>query len=173
LTAAWPPVPQCRPQRIEARLGKRRFNPKRRILSEADAARCAARLADLARRVRYGGNPNHKRNPGDFALDPPASPRPDKTLCDEDARIFRRSKALALLRAGLAGGLVSAQWLHDDDHGEWPKNVWAVTAASVPVEAILENPALGTYHGYPMPTTDDFRSAVLARWRAASGLRTP
>jgi hypothetical protein len=48
-----------------------------------------------AKRVRYGGNPEHKANPGDFELEPPSSPRPDKTLCDRTG-IFERSKALAL-----------------------------------------------------------------------------
>lgn len=42
-----------------------------------------ADLKILARRAGYGGNPAHKRNPGDFGLPPPSDPRPFKTLCDE------------------------------------------------------------------------------------------
>ena len=55
------------------------FNPKRRIAETEDSER----LIWLAQNVRYGGNPQHKRNPGDFGLVPPSQPRPDKTLCDE------------------------------------------------------------------------------------------
>ncbi len=59
----------------------------------------------LADTVRYGGNPEHKRNPGDFGLTPPAAPRRGKSLGDEAVR-FRRADALALLRQGLMAGLV-------------------------------------------------------------------
>jgi len=54
------------------------FNPKRSIRECAAADECSL-LMDL---VTYDGNPEHKRNPGDFGLTPPSSPRPDKTLCD-------------------------------------------------------------------------------------------
>ena len=55
------------------------------------------RLADLARRARYGGNPEHKRKPGDFGLEPPSSPRQGKTLCDVSG-VFTRSRAARLLK---------------------------------------------------------------------------
>ena len=32
------------------------------------------RLEQLGQRLNYGGNPEHKRNPGDFGLTPPAVP---------------------------------------------------------------------------------------------------
>ena len=48
----------------------KQFNPKRRIASSGHASQVA--LDALAQRVRYGGNPEHKRNPGDFGLTPPA-----------------------------------------------------------------------------------------------------
>ena len=70
-----------------------RYNFKRRI-GRLDDPEARARLADA---VQYGGNPEHKRNPGDFGLTPPASPRPDKTLCDT-VELFERSEALRLLR---------------------------------------------------------------------------
>ncbi|MEZ5583130.1 MAG: hypothetical protein R3F37_10525 [Candidatus Competibacteraceae bacterium] len=65
---------------------RKSFNLKRRI-AKAPARKDLDRIANA---VRYGGNPEHKRNPGDFGLTPPASPRPDKTLCD-GAHIFKRS----------------------------------------------------------------------------------
>lgn len=136
---------------------RKAFNPKRCIASPPDSLA----LAQLAARVRYGGNPEHKRNPGDFGLTPPASPRRNKTLCDE-ARIVRRSVALELLREGIRRGLVS-QW----NGTGYPQNVWAVSAEGIPLEAQLENPANGTYHGYPMPDGDPFRERVIARWGTA------
>lgn len=139
-------------------LAKRRaFNPKRRI-----AERLPPNLEALANEVRYGGNPEHKRNPGNFGLTPPASPRPHKTLCDE-AGNFNREIALGLLREGIRSGLVSETALG------YPQNVWAVSAAGLPMEAQLENAGNGTYHGYPMPEEDPFREAVIEKWRAVHG----
>lgn len=70
-----------------------RYNLKRRIhrLDDPEAR------SSLASVVQYGGNPEHKRNPGDFGLTPPACPRPDKTLCDT-VEVFQRGDALGLLR---------------------------------------------------------------------------
>ncbi|NEX17768.1 MAG: hypothetical protein C1943_14395 [Halochromatium sp.] len=114
----------------------------------------------LASRVSYGGNPEHKRNPGDFGLTPPAAHRrPDKSLCDGTG-ILTRAAALKLLRAGIRQGLVSEQ-----KRNGWPQNIWAVTDAGEPVEAMLENPEQGAYHGYPMPEDDPFRTQILERWR--------
>jgi hypothetical protein len=109
---------------------RKSFNPKRSISS----APVQAELARLAAEVRYGGNPEHKRNPGDFGLTPPFSPRADKTLCDP-AGILRRADALDLLREGIRRGLVSEQ-----TRNGYPQNVWAVTADAIPLEAQLENP---------------------------------
>lgn len=133
---------------------RRGFNAKRRFGDES----APEDLKPLADRVRYGGNPEHKRNPGDFGLSPPGHPRPDKTLCD-GAGIFSRRNALGLLREGVRKGLISRQW-----RGEYPQNVWAVTREGVPLEAQLENAERGIYHGYPMPESDPFRREVLARW---------
>lgn len=58
---------------------RRGFNPKRKIIESIDEGR----MDVLASRVAYGGNPEHKRNPGDFGLTPPATPRAHMTLCDE------------------------------------------------------------------------------------------
>lgn len=133
------------------------FNPKRQLASARELEHYAP-LEKLAELVGYGGNPEHKRNPGDFGLTPPSSPRPAKTLCD-DALIFTRGEAESLLREGIRRGFLSAQSQND-----WPKNIWAVTDRGVPLEAQIENPVQGMYHGYPMPTADPFRSVVIERW---------
>ena len=139
-------------------LAKRQiFNPKRQVASTL----VQTDLERLASTVRYGGNPEHKRNPGNFGLRPPAAPRRHKTLCDH-AGIFNRELALSLLQAGIRCGLVSV--LRDTGY---PQNVWAVSVDGVPLEAQLENAGNGTYHGYPMPEADPFRDIVMAKWEAA------
>lgn len=82
------------------------FNPKRKLLTPAEAQARANELGKLADVVRYGGNPEHKKNPGDFGLTPPADPRQGKSLCDT-AGIFRRNEAEKLIKTGLRNGLVS------------------------------------------------------------------
>lgn len=120
---------------------RRSFNPKRRIATAA----AEADLERLASEARYTGSPYHKRNPGDFGLTPPASPRPDKTLCDL-AGVSSRREADDLLKAGIRRGFVS-QW---SGRG-YPDHVWAVSANGVAFEAQLENPA---NHGYPLTKED-------------------
>jgi len=139
------------------------FNPKRKLLSLAEAEDRMAELHALGSRARYGGNPEHKKNPGEFGLVPPSDPRQGKSLCDV-AKIFKRNEAEELLRAGLRKGLVSDRMV-----GDWPKNVWAVTETGFALEAQLENPDLGTYHGYPMPETDPLSLEVIRRWRGLNG----
>lgn len=139
------------------------FNPKRRLLTPVEAQARAGELQKLADRARYGGNPEHKKNPGDFGLTPPSDPRQGKSLCDS-AKVFKRTEAEVLLKAGLRHGLVS-----DRMDGEWPKNVWSVTEAGIPMEAQLENPEMGAYHGYPMPETDPLSQEVLRRWERIHG----
>ena len=146
---------------MKSRYGQ--FNPKRKLLTPAEAQARAGELGKLAERTRYGGNPEHKKNPGDFGLEPPASPRQGKSLCDV-AKLFKRDKAEELLQAGLRNGLVS-----DRMDGEWPKNVWSVTDDGIAMEAQLENPELGTYHGYPMPDTDPLSLEVIRRWESLNG----
>lgn len=141
---------------MKSRYGE--FNPKRRIksLEKSDLQR----LEDLGHVVRYGGNPEHKMNPGDFGLSPPSEPRVGKSLCD-DAGVFSRKDALALLKDGLRKGLVSDRLV-----GKWPKNIWTLTADGKPIEAQLENSETGTYHGYPMPSSDPLAAEVVRRWEA-------
>ena len=68
------------------------FNPKRKLLTPAQAQARADELLTLANRADYGGNPEHKKNPGDFGLTPPSDPRQGKSLCDV-AKIFKRHEA--------------------------------------------------------------------------------
>lgn len=132
-----------------------RYNPKRRIRQEVDHDY----LKWLAESVNYGGNPEHKRNPGDFGLTPPSQPRADKTLCDT-VEVFSRAEATRLLKEGVRKGLISER-----EQNRYPKNIWVVLNDQWPLEAQLENPQRGTYHGYPMPETDPFREEVLAKWK--------
>ena len=136
------------------RRSRRWFNDKRRIRQFDDPIA----LSGLAARVRYTGNPGHKRNPGDFGLDPPAEPRDDKTLCDA-AGIFSKSKAQWLLQEGIKRGLVSVQ-----DRDGFPQNVGAVTNDGYPLEAQPENRTQGHYHDYPLPVNAPFRTRVLESW---------
>lgn len=54
--------------------------------------------------------------------------------------------------------------ISDWDGTGFPKNIWSMTADDIPLEAQLENPGNGTYHGYPLEKNDDFRDAVIAKW---------
>ena len=132
------------------------FNQKRRLCPLDEVGFRNESLAPNLEKLRYGGNPEHKRNPGDFGLTPPSMPRPGKTLCDQ-VEIFTRTKALQLLRAGLDRGMFSVQ-----ERNGWPQNIWAVTEKGDPLEAQLEG--VGVYHGYPMPEADPFREVIIERW---------
>ena len=133
---------------------RNQYNLKRQIRDTVDPIL----LADLLKRVSYCGNPEHKRNPGDFGLIPPALPRPDKTLCDA-VSLFSRKVASQLLHCGIQKGFISVQM-----RGDFPQNVWAVSDEGFAFEAQLENAELGSYHGYPIPETDPFREHLLERW---------
>ncbi|MCU0571494.1 MAG: hypothetical protein MUC41_00715 [Syntrophobacteraceae bacterium] len=109
--------------------------------------------------VKYGGNPEHKKNPGDFGLMPPSQPRADKSLCDV-VGIFSKKEATRLLKEGVKKGLVSEQMRNG-----FPQNIWAVTENGCPLEAQLENAEVGIYHGYPMYETDPLCEEVLMRWK--------
>jgi len=140
---------------------KKRSNSKRRFASEVSIERRRA----LEVRIEYGGNPEHKKNPGDFDLTPPSQPRPDKSLCD-NAAVFLKAEALSLLRAGVRRGLVSEQVVGDG----LPQNIWSVTAGGVPLEAQLENRVAASYHGYPLLESDPFHQAVLKAWTDSEDL---
>jgi len=105
------------------------YNPKRRIRESVDAVF----ISKLIESVRYDGNPEHKRNPGDFGLTPPRQPKPDKTLCD-NVNIASRSEAERLLKVGVKNKLISVR-----ERSGFPQNIWAVTDGGHPLEAQLEN----------------------------------
>ena len=133
-----------------------KFNSKRRLAPLQDWPE--PRLKELCKILHYGANPEHKMHPGDFGLTPPSCARRAKSLCDSIG-IFTRRDALRLLRIGVSRGLVSKQI----DNG-WPKNIWAVYKGRV-LEAQLEQPENGTYHGYPLQDGDPFADSILNRWR--------
>lgn len=98
------------------------FNPKRELkkLEDVDLQHCS----ELAEAVQYGGNPEHKMNPGDFGLTPPSGPRAGKSLCD-DAGIFSRKEALEYLKLGLCRGMISKpkpKPKPSDAEDKWPQN---------------------------------------------------
>lgn len=133
-----------------------KFNSKRKVKNlSADELQSYLNLD-----IRYGGNPEHKKNPGDFGLMPPSSPRPGKSLCDT-VGIFSRKAALDHLRSGLRKGLISER-----SNGQWPQNIWSVTDQGKPLEAQLENPETGAYHGYPMPESDPLAAEIIRLWNA-------
>jgi hypothetical protein len=117
-------------------------------------------LAARAGRVRYGGNPKHKKDPGDFGLIPPAAhngqdpERGNDALCDV-SHVRTREEAQRLLEEAFRSGFVDAR-----RDGVWPKVVWVVADGHV-FEARLENRGQGTYHGYPLPYRDPMRAVVL------------
>lgn len=135
---------------------RNRFNPKRRL--QPMNADTVNHCDSLLSKISYGGNSQHKKNPGDFKLDPPAAPRPGKSLCDT-VKIFQRRVALNYLREGLKKAMISER-----KNGIWPQNIWAVTDDGKPLEAQLENPTEGVYHGYPMPESDPFACEILKEW---------
>jgi len=132
------------------------YNTKRALVPYSEESLKFASI--LVARLGYGGNPEHKKNPGDFGLTPPSGPRPGKSLCDV-VSVFSREIALNYLKKGAARCLIS-----DRNVDGFPKNIWSVTDDGVPLEAQLENPVKGTYHGYPMPESDPFTAQILARW---------
>jgi hypothetical protein len=140
-------------------MGKRKHNLKKRLAPEPDESRRSV-LAQRVAQLRYGGNPTHKRNPGDFGLVPPSAARRGKTLCD-DAGILTHAIAESLLREGFSRGLVSVA-----EHDGWPQNIWAIAANDIVLEAMLDEHTQETakYHGYPLLTGDPIEEVVRARW---------
>jgi hypothetical protein len=136
---------------------RRSFNTKRRLCPTEELP---GDLPALAARVGYGGNPEHKRNPGDFGLTPPAAARADKSLCDA-VEVFDRRSALRLLRDGVRRGMISSRC----GGSGFPQNVWSMTEDGMPLEAQLENAAQGTYHGYPLPNDDPMYGDVVEEWQ--------
>ena len=132
-----------------------RYNPKRKFDDNCDMKY----RDDIADKVKYGGSPLHKKNPGNYGLTPPIQPRPHKTLC-EGVNINSPEDATRLLRLGVDKGLVSEQ-----KRGNFPQNIWAVAEGGIPMEAQLDNQETGSYHGYPLSEGDPFREEILGKWQ--------
>lgn len=123
----------------------------------------AARLNDeekalLRASATYEGSPDHKRNPGDFGLTPPASPRRDKTLCDE-AAVFGRHTASDLFARAIDAGLVS----EGTAVGELPRRIWLVHDHRV-FEIKLGGSVVGSYHGYPVRRSNPYFDEIVHAW---------
>ena len=133
-------------------------NPKRRIVPRHEIdSNVLNRLLDEA---HYTGSALHKRSAADYGFNPPASPRPSKSLCDGTGRTVRLDEATALFRAGLERGMISST-------GEdgFPKCVWAVDAEGRAYESKREQGSRN-YHGYELGQDDDgMRRLVLKEWQ--------
>lgn len=109
--------------------------------------------------ARYEGSPLHKRNPGDFGLSPPASPRPEKTLCDE-AAVFSKAKAEELFAEAVRRGLVSEPTTNTG----YPKEIWVVAEDGQVFEGMYGGSRTGCYHGYPIRRSDPLFDEVTRAW---------
>jgi hypothetical protein len=112
----------------------------------------------LLERACYEGSPLHKRNPGDFGLTPPASPRPDKTLCDI-AEVLTLQKAKHLLESAIKKGVASES--RQAQH--FPTSLWVVDGEHV-LEARYGGSRLGYYHGFPIPKDQALYELIRQWW---------
>lgn len=139
------------------------YKPRHRdILSLEEFNSQKEKYHELGEKALYTGNPVHKKSAGDFALNPPASPRPDKTLCDA-VSIFHKATAARLLKEAFRRGLVSTEKAQNSD---WPKHIWAVTDEGHPVEGAHDGQG---YHGYPLPDArTPLYEEIVKRWTNAA-----
>ena len=141
-------------------MGKRASEARRATIRTIRARPLTdAERAQLAT-ASYEGSPLHKRNPGDFGLEPPCSPRLDKTLCDE-AGIGRRAEAEAIFQLAVARGLVSESTAADG----FPKQIWCVDGEGRVFEAMYGGSKRGAYHGYPIRPRDPLFERVQQAWQ--------
>lgn len=131
-------------------------NPKRRI-AHPDAISREIQL-NLAN-ARYVGRAYHKTRPSDYGFDPPARPRPHKSVCD-DHREIRKREAVQLFRSGVKMGMVSSY----PEDGPLPKYVWAVDDLGEPYEAKLGDDG-ASYHGYRLHREQRMRKYIATAWR--------
>lgn len=133
-------------------------NPKRRIARQDHFGQ--ADLAHFAENAVYEGTAHHKLHPADYGFDPPVSPRPWKSVCD-DVRVIRRLEASRLFEEGLRRGMVSTHLIVG-----LPKYVWSVDADRQVYEAKLgTDGAHWSYHGYRLRRDEeDMRRWVIDEW---------
>ena len=139
-------------------MGKRALAAKRSTSREIRTM-SADEQTYLRQHAVYEDSPLHKRNPGDFGLTPPAAPRLDKTLCDE-AGIFRRADATALLMKAIDGGLASVSTAANN----FPKQLWAVDGNGRVFEGMYGGSKSGYYHGYPIRRNDPLFKEITEAW---------
>lgn len=117
-------------------------------------------LKDIEARARYGGIAYHKLHPGDYGFNPPTSPRPSKSVCD-DLRPVLKKDAARLLREGIRKGMVSRPNL-----GQLPKYIWAVDGNGEVYEAKTDTERADPYHGYRLGDSERrMRAEVLSEWK--------
>ena len=132
-------------------------NPKRRI-AEVDHF-TEKQLNSFAGMGRYRGSAHHKRRPADYGFDPPTSPRPWKSLCD-DKRIIKLKEAARLFKDGIARGMVSAQ-----RQNGLPKYVWTQDEQGDVYEAKIGGDDGRSYHGYRLREDDGMCKWVIDEWK--------
>ena len=131
-------------------------NPKRRIAKRGYYTE--RELAGFAA-ARYCGTGHHKTKPADYGFDPPAAPRPSKSVCD-DKRIVRKAEAVQLFRAGVRRGIVSMHMVRN-----LPKYAWALDAHGEVYEAKLGDD-MRSYHGYRLRKDERaMREWVVKEWK--------
>ncbi|MBD5557867.1 MAG: hypothetical protein HDQ92_04810 [Desulfovibrio sp.] len=132
-------------------------NPKRRVLPEYVWRREARQYDALANEVKYVGSSKHKRNPGNFHLDPPATKGENAMTCDVDGGLTEPRVAQDLLQRAFRMGMVDERI----QKGKWPCHVWGVWQGIV-----FEGKWSGNdkYHGYPLEKDDPLRERILEEW---------
>jgi hypothetical protein len=141
-------------------MGKKALEAKKETVRKIRDTRLTdAERSRLRSEAAYEGSPYHKRNPGDFGLTPAASPRLDKTLCDE-AKIFRKAVADELFAKAIDRGLVSEK----NKAGGFPNQLWVVDEHGQVFEAMYGGSRTGRYHGYPIRRADPFFEEVSKAW---------
>ncbi len=101
----------------------------------------------------------HKKEPNNFGLIPPASPRQDKTLCDE-AGILEKEVAFELFARAIEVGLVSAK----DKRDGFPAQMWVVDDNGRVFEMIYGGSREGCYHGYPIRRSNPLFDKISTAW---------
>ena len=131
-------------------------DPKRRV---APPGTVSGETISRLDRAHYIGSAIHKRRPGDYGFNPPANPRPHKSVCD-DLRAINLREATELFRAGVQSKMVSSYL----ENGSLPKFIWAVDHAGEAYEAKLGDDGLG-YHGYRLYRDQRMRRYIIREWR--------
>lgn len=71
-------------------------------------------LIEMSERVKYEGDPRHKKKRGNFVLQANVRHNPKKSLCDK-VGIFDRQQVLDLLKDGINKELISLPDIRDYD----------------------------------------------------------